>query len=64
MLDHFKDFSLLSFLTPGILQPTPGILQPTPVILLPTPGILLPTPGILLLGQNSVAKPFNILIFI
>lgn len=64
MLEHFKHFSLLSFLTPGILQPTPGILLPTPGILQPTPGILLLTPGILLLGQNSVAKPFNILISI
>lgn len=43
MLHHSKHFSMLSFLTPGILQPTSGIL---------------------LLGQNSVAKPFNILISI
>lgn len=43
MLEHFKHFSLLSFLTPGILTSHPGIL---------------------LLGQNSVAKPLNILISI
>lgn len=64
MLEHFKHFTLLSFLIPGNLQSTPGILQTTPGILQPTHGILQSAPGILLLGQISVAKPLKILISI